>query len=238
MQERTKMTNSQFGLAGLGFKIRLHFLRREGERDLNIGNPIVAFEDEHGNFSPRRPEPGETHAHAPSFNSFEEANEFLLDREIKHVDHARLIRHEKEWGISPYWEFVENPKALRCVQPALPSYGGFQELKAFQIWLDRDILEYRAHALPAVEYRDALRDEFRISMFRAGDPAEIVHGAPALARIMRRVQSNRKTRWFQKRKQLPVGTPRYCLDAQLYLPWYDLEDNGDPVVAVAEDEWA
>ncbi|WP_139307741.1 hypothetical protein [Methylobacterium sp. 275MFSha3.1] len=232
------MSNSNSTRAHLGFKIRIHFARLEGERDLDIGNPIVAFEDECGNFSPRRPEPGETHAHAPAFISFEEANEFLLDREIKHVDHARLIQDEKEWGLSPYWEFVENPDALRSIQPALPSFGGFQELKAFHIWLNRDILEYRAHLLPYAEFRDALRDEFRMSPFRAGSPAEIEHGSPGLARITRRMLANRKTRWTQKRKQLPVGTPRYRMDAQLYLPWHDFDANGAPVVAVTDDEWA
>ncbi|WP_331311720.1 hypothetical protein [Methylobacterium oryzae] len=231
------MSNSNSIRAHLGFKIRIHFARLEGERDLNIGNPIVAFEDECGNFSPRRPEPGETHAHAPSFNSSEEANAFLLDREIKHVDHARLIANEKH-GISPYWDFVEKPDARRSIQPGLPSFGGFQELKAFHIWLNRDILECRACALAAVEYRNASWDEFRFAPFRTQSPAEIEHGAPAFQRITNRILLNRKWRWSQKRKQLPVGTPRHILDAQLYLPWYDPEDSGAPAVALADDEWA
>ena len=232
------MKDPNYRRTGPVFFRKVHFLRLEGEPTYKISSRIVAFEDENGNFSPRRPEPGETHLDGPCFNSEEKLNEFLLDREINHVDHTRLIRDETEWGISPYWEFVEKPNALRCVQPALPSYGGFQELGAFQIWLHGDILDYRAHALAAVEYWNACRDEFRIAPLRVTSPAEIEHGTPALERVMRRVLSSRKARWFQKRKELPAGTVKFYHDAQLYLPWYDPEDNGAPTVALPDDEWA
>jgi hypothetical protein len=219
------MTKSNSPYAPSGFKHRLHFLHLEGESALNIGNPIVAFEDGHGRFSPRRPEPSETHPDTRCFNSDAELNDFLLKREVNNVDHSHLLENEKMWGINPYFEFVEDPEAPRTQWPGMPSYGGFYEGRAFPLWLDLSVLEYRARAFIAAEYNSAIFAGILMAEFRERGPAEIEHGPPAHERIAEHIETNRKRRWFQPRKQLPPGTPRFYRDAQIYQPWYECEDG-------------
>ncbi|MBB5761402.1 hypothetical protein HNR01_001014 [Methylorubrum rhodesianum] len=232
------MTKSNSPYTYHGFKHRLHFLRLEGESALNIGNPIVAFEDGNGSFSPRRPEPGETHPDTRCFNSDAELNDFLFEREVNHVNHSRLLEDEKERGISPYFEFVEDPEARRYIQPGLPSYGGFYEGRAFPLWLDRSVLEYRARALIAAEYKSAIFAGILMAEFRERGPAEIEHGPPAHERIAEHIEMNRKRRWFQPRKQLPPGTPRFYRDAQIYQPWYERDDGRRAPDTGSLSDWA
>lgn len=223
------MTKSNSSYAH-GFKHRLHFLHLEGESALNIGNPIVTFEDGYGRFSPRRPEPRETHPDTRCFNSDAELNDFLFEREVNRVNHSRVLENEEKWGISPVYEFVVDPKndrAFRARWPGLPSYFGFYEALAFPVWLDRAVLEYRARALTAIEYRGAIFAGFLMADLRDKGPAEIEHGPPAQQRIAEHIEARRKRRWFQSHKQLPPGTPQFYRDAQLYLPWYGWDDDWD-----------
>lgn len=237
------MTNSNLLRVRPGFMFRLHILRLKGERTYHIGNPIAAFEDSSGRFSPHRPDPGETHDDGPCFNSERALNDFLLDREVNHVDHAWLIRNEEKYFISPYAEFVVDPEALRSIQPGAPSFGGLQFPKAFHPSVCQEVLEYRANALAAVEYKNALFEEFVKAPLRALSFAEIEHGAPALERTTRTVIARRKRRWFGPRRDLPPGTAEFYHRAQLYLPWHDFPDEKKSDPALPEpapaptDDW-
>lgn len=235
------MTNSNSLRDRPGF-IRLHFLRREGERTYNIKNPIVAFEVGNGRFSPRRPEPGETHV-GPCFDTEAEAKDFLFDREVNHVDHAQLIRYEEKYFLSPYFEFVVNPEARRSIQPGAPSFGGLQFPKAFHTCVCEDVLEYRVNALAAVEYKNAIFEGFLMAPFRTPSFAEVEHGVPALERVTQAVIARRKRRWAGPHKALPPDAAEFYRQAQLCLPWHDFSDEDQCEPALPEppptpvEEW-
>lgn len=192
---------------------RLHFLRLEGEQACNIGNPIVAIEDGRGGFTPRRPEPGETYPYESCFDSERDLNEFLIHREQRQVDHAKLFQDQERYGINPYYEFVARAEdSESCIQPGAPSLGGWQRYRAFHYCVADYVLDLRSKLLLAAEFSAVCKDP--IAILRSTCPYDT---DADLNEAAARVRSLRKGRFMRKRPKLPPGTPRFYRDAQQWL---------------------
>lgn len=191
----------------------LHFLRLQGEQTCNIGNPIVAIEEGQGCFTPRRPEPGETYPYEKLFNSRHELNKFLINRENNFIDHDKLFRDYADYGIDPYYEFVARVEdSEACIQPGSAALGGWQRYRAFHFCLAEDVLDLRSRLLLAAEFKAVCQNPIiNLRSKCAYDTDADLDGAVA------HLRHRRKHRWMHKRPDLPLGTPRFCREAQQWL---------------------